>query len=119
MKAKQPYKENPMATFYGFSGGDNFTNGTTGNDLFLTVGGGDYVQSTAGNDTFDLGYVKSALYWRYTFNDSDTVELPLHLAELRLRLRHRPENRGRPAGGNRAEAPRDRHAAEHRHADRR
>jgi Ca2+-binding RTX toxin-like protein len=63
-----------MAIIKGGSGGDNFTNGTSGADQFYTGVGGDYVQATAGNDTYSLGYSSSTSYWRWGFNDFDTLD---------------------------------------------
>ena len=63
-----------MATIFGTINNDNLTNGTNGNDTFLTSLGGDYVQATAGNDVFNLGFAKSANYWTHSFNDYDTLD---------------------------------------------
>jgi len=63
-----------MATIYGSINNDSLTNGTNGNDTFLTSLGSDYVQATAGNDVFNLGFAKSANYWTHSFNDSDTLD---------------------------------------------
>jgi Ca2+-binding RTX toxin-like protein len=63
-----------MARIYGTINNDSLANGTTGNDSFITSVGNDYVQATQGNDAFDLGYAKSASYWKYGFNDFDSVD---------------------------------------------
>ncbi len=63
-----------MATIFGTTGNDSLTSGTAGNDTFYTSLGGDYVQASAGNDTYNLGYKYSASYWRYGFNDFDTLD---------------------------------------------
>jgi Ca2+-binding RTX toxin-like protein len=63
-----------MATIFGTINNDSLTNGTNGNDTFITSLGSDYVQATAGNDTFNLGFPKSASYWKNSFNDFDTVD---------------------------------------------
>ena len=63
-----------MATILGSINNDNLYNGTTGNDSFITSLGSDYVQATAGNDSYNLGYAKSASYWKITFRDFDSVD---------------------------------------------
>lgn len=63
-----------MATFYGNTNNENFNDGTTGNDLFLTSLGADNVRASAGDDTYNLGYVQSKYYWTNGFNDYDTVD---------------------------------------------
>ncbi len=63
-----------MATILGSINNDNLYNGTTGNDSFITSLGHDYVQATQGNDSYNLGYAKSASYWKITFRDFDSVD---------------------------------------------
>ncbi|WP_300341735.1 calcium-binding protein, partial [Accumulibacter sp.] len=70
-----------MATIFGSTGDDsnvggtpNLANGTTGNDTFLTSLGNDFVGASAGNDSYNLGYKSSTSYWRYGFNDFDTLD---------------------------------------------
>jgi len=63
-----------LATIYGSINNDNLTNGSTGDDLFVTSLGGDYVQASAGDDTYNLGFAKSAYYWTKSFNDFDTLD---------------------------------------------
>jgi Ca2+-binding RTX toxin-like protein len=63
-----------MAIIKGSSAADSLSNGTAGADQFITGTGGDYVQATAGNDSYNLGYASSASYWRYGFNDFDTLD---------------------------------------------
>ena len=70
-----------MATIFGSTGDDsnvggtpNLGSGTTGNDTFLTSLGSDFVGTSAGNDTYYLGYKSSTSYWRFGFNDFDTLD---------------------------------------------
>jgi Ca2+-binding RTX toxin-like protein len=63
-----------MAIIKGTSGADSLTSGTSGADQFSTGVGGDYIQATAGNDSYNLGYASSTSYWRYGFNDFDTLD---------------------------------------------
>jgi len=63
-----------MAIIKGGSGNDSLTSGTAGADQFSTGAGNDTVQATAGNDSYNLGYASSTSYWRYGFNDYDTLD---------------------------------------------
>lgn len=63
-----------MATIYGSTNSDSLDNGTATDDVFVTSLGGDYVLATAGNDSFNLGYAKSASYWKHGINDFDQVD---------------------------------------------
>jgi Ca2+-binding RTX toxin-like protein len=64
-----------MATIRGSNGNDSLTTqGTTGDDLFITGVGGDLVTASGGNDVYNLGHVNSAAYWRFGFNDFDTLD---------------------------------------------
>jgi hypothetical protein len=62
-----------MATILGSTGNDS-KSGTTGNDSFFTSLGNDLVFASAGNDSYNLGYKSSTSYWRYGFNDYDTLD---------------------------------------------
>ncbi|NML15006.1 calcium-binding protein [Azohydromonas caseinilytica] len=61
-----------MANILGTAAGDTL-NGTTGNDTISSSIGSDTIFSSAGNDLINAGYAKSASYWRYGYNDYDTV----------------------------------------------
>ncbi|MEF8747639.1 MAG: calcium-binding protein [Candidatus Accumulibacter propinquus] len=61
-----------MATILGSTGNDS-KSGTTGNDSFFTALGNDLALASAGNDSYNLGYKSSTSYWRYGFNDYDTL----------------------------------------------
>ena len=63
-----------MAFIKGGNNNDNLTGGTADNDEFLAGLGGDYITGSAGNDSINAGYANSASYWRYGFNDFDTVD---------------------------------------------
>jgi Ca2+-binding RTX toxin-like protein len=62
-----------MATILGSTGND-VKSGTSGNDSFFTSLGNDSVFASAGNDSYNLGYKSSTSYWRYGFNDYDTLD---------------------------------------------
>jgi hypothetical protein len=63
-----------MATIYGTTGSDSLSTGTSFNDTFATGAGNDYVQATGGSDSYSLGYKSVISYFRYGFNDFDTVD---------------------------------------------
>ncbi len=62
-----------MATILGSTGSDS-RGGTTGNDSCFMSLGNDWVAASAGNDSYNLGYKSSTSYWRYGFNDYDTLD---------------------------------------------
>jgi hypothetical protein len=65
-----------MAIFNGSFGNDSVLTGSlsTVNDTVTTSLGNDYVQGTLGSDFLNLGYKTSLSYFRYGFNDFDTVD---------------------------------------------
>ena len=63
-----------MATIHGSTNGDSLSNGTATDDVFVTSLGSDFVEASAGNDTFNLGYAKSASYWKNGTNDFDQID---------------------------------------------
>ncbi|NML15005.1 calcium-binding protein [Azohydromonas caseinilytica] len=64
-----------MAKILGTAWGDNIdgTRVTIGNDVISTGSGSDFVIASAGSDLINAGYAFSASYWRYGYDDYDTV----------------------------------------------
>lgn len=64
-----------MAKILGTAFGDTIdaTRVTANNDTISTGNGSDTIFASGGSDLINAGYAQAAAYWRYGYNDSDTV----------------------------------------------
>ncbi len=57
---------------------------TTGNDTISTGNGGDTIFASLGSDAINAGFALSSAYWRYGYNDYDTVNYGANASIARI-----------------------------------